>query len=50
MALITLHRGDITRLAVHERTKLGLGRTFQNVGLVKGATVRDNLVTAQYLE
>jgi branched-chain amino acid transport system ATP-binding protein len=41
---------DITGLAVHERAGLGLGRTFQNVGLVKGATVRDNLITAQYLQ
>jgi branched-chain amino acid transport system ATP-binding protein len=41
---------EITRLPVHERAGLGLGRTFQNVGLVKGATVRDNLVTAQYLQ
>jgi branched-chain amino acid transport system ATP-binding protein len=38
---------DITRLSVHERAALGLGRTFQNVGLVKGATVRENLITAQ---
>jgi branched-chain amino acid transport system ATP-binding protein len=46
-----LYRGrDITRMPVHERAALGLGRTFQNVGLVKGATVRDNLVTAQYLQ
>jgi branched-chain amino acid transport system ATP-binding protein len=46
-----LYRGtDITTLPVHERAKLGLGRTFQNVGLVKGATVRENLVTAQYLQ
>src|SRR5918997_158060 len=41
---------DITGLGVHERTSLGLGRTFQNVGLVKGSTVRQNLLTAQYLE
>jgi branched-chain amino acid transport system ATP-binding protein len=46
-----VYRGrDITSLAVHERTRLGLGRTFQNVGLVKGATVGDNLITAQYLQ
>ncbi len=46
-----IYRGrDITGLPVHERAKLGLGRTFQNVGLVKGATVLDNLITAQYLE
>jgi len=44
-----LHRGrDITRLPVHARAELGIGRTFQNVGLVKGATVRDNLLTAQH--
>jgi len=41
---------DITGLSVHERTALGMGRTFQNVGLVKGSTVRENLVTAQFLE
>jgi branched-chain amino acid transport system ATP-binding protein len=46
-----IHRGrEITGLSVHERAGLGLGRTFQNVGLVKGATVRDNLVTAQHLQ
>jgi branched-chain amino acid transport system ATP-binding protein len=46
-----VYRGqDITRRPVHERSALGLGRTFQNVGLVKGATVRDNLITAQYLQ
>jgi branched-chain amino acid transport system ATP-binding protein len=41
---------EVTRLGVHERTALGLGRTFQNVGLVKGSTVRQNLLTAQYLK
>jgi branched-chain amino acid transport system ATP-binding protein len=40
---------DVTGLAVHERAALGMGRTFQNVGLVKGSTVRENLLTAQYL-
>jgi branched-chain amino acid transport system ATP-binding protein len=41
---------DVTGLGVHQRTALGMGRTFQNVGLVKGSTVRENLLTAQYLE
>jgi branched-chain amino acid transport system ATP-binding protein len=41
---------DVTGLSVNERAALGLGRTFQNVGLVKGSTVRENLLTAQYLE
>lgn len=41
---------NVTDLAVHERTALGMGRTFQNVGLVKGSTVRENLKTAQHLQ
>jgi branched-chain amino acid transport system ATP-binding protein len=46
-----IYRGrDITGLPVHTRAALGLGRTFQNVGLVKGTTVRENLITAQYLQ
>jgi len=40
---------DVTALGVHERTALGLGRTFQNVGMVKGTTVRENLKSAQHL-
>jgi ABC-type branched-subunit amino acid transport system ATPase component len=46
-----LHHGRaITHLPVHERAARGIARTFQNVGLVKGATVRDNLMTAQHLQ
>ncbi|MGH3331473.1 MAG: ABC transporter ATP-binding protein [Nocardioidaceae bacterium] len=45
---VRLHGRDITRLPVHRRTALGLGRTFQNVGLVKAETVLRNLVTAQH--
>src|SRR5262245_52781459 len=46
-----LYKGrEVTDMPVHQRAALGLGRTFQNVGLVKGATVRDNLITAQYLQ
>ena len=41
---------DITELPVHRRAALGIGRTFQNVGLVKGSTVLENLLTAQHLE
>src|ERR687891_67316 len=40
---------EVTGLGVHERTALGMGRTFQNVGLVKSATVRENLKSAQHL-
>ena len=41
---------DVTDLPVHRRTALGMGRTFQNVGLVKGSTAVENLKTAQHLE
>jgi branched-chain amino acid transport system ATP-binding protein len=46
---VTFRGQDVTALGVHERTALGMGRTFQNVGMVKGATVRDNLKSAQHL-
>jgi len=43
------YRGrDISRTPPHKRAALGLGRTFQNVGLVKGSTVLENLKTAQH--
>lgn len=45
------YRGkDISNLPVHARSALGLGRTFQNVGLVKNTTVLENLCTAQHLQ
>jgi len=45
------YRGtDVTDLPVHKRANLGMGRTFQNVGLVKGSTAGQNLKTAQHLE
>jgi branched-chain amino acid transport system ATP-binding protein len=47
---ITYRDKPITRLPVHARTALGIGRTFQNVGLVKNATVTENLATAQHLQ
>jgi branched-chain amino acid transport system ATP-binding protein len=44
-----LYRGqDITRVPPHQKAAMGFGRTFQNVGLVKNATVLDNLKTAQH--
>ena len=39
---------DVSDIPVHERARLGMGRTFQQVGLVKGATVMENLITAQH--
>ena len=44
------YRGrDVTRLPAHARTAAGIARTFQNLGLVRGATVRTNLLAAQHL-
>jgi branched-chain amino acid transport system ATP-binding protein len=40
---------DVTRLAPHRRFAMGMGRTFQNVGLVKTGTVLTNLLSAQHL-
>ena len=40
---------DITRRSPHERVGLGIGRTFQLIGLAKDLTVRDNFLLAQHL-
>src|SRR3954452_22930124 len=39
---------DVSHLGAHQRSALGMGRTFQQVGLVKNTTVLDNLLTAQH--
>jgi branched-chain amino acid transport system ATP-binding protein len=39
---------DVTDVAIHERAAMGMGRTFQQVGLVKGATVLENVITAMH--
>jgi ABC-type sugar transport system ATPase subunit len=46
----TVHyRGqEVTNMPTFKRCALGLGRTFQNVGLVKSSTVMDNMLTAQH--
>lgn len=40
---------DITNLKTHQRAEMGIGRSFQNLGLVRGVTVLHNLVTAQHM-
>ena len=45
---ILLGGRDISSLPPHRRAALGLGRTFQQIGLVKDLTVVDNLVLAQH--
>jgi branched-chain amino acid transport system ATP-binding protein len=37
---------DVTRLAVHERARRGIGRTFQRVELFPDTTVREHLLIA----
>jgi branched-chain amino acid transport system ATP-binding protein len=39
---------DVTRAQAHERTALGLGRTFQTVQLFAGMTVAENLEVAAH--
>lgn len=46
---VLLRGKDVTDVPTHRRAGLGLGRTFQNVGMVKGATALENLRTAQHL-
>ena len=39
---------DVSELGPHVRSARGMGRTFQNVGLVKTASVLENMLTAQH--
>ena len=44
-----LYKGqEVTKLPPHRKAALGIGRTFQNVGMVKSETVLENLLTAQH--
>lgn len=46
---ITLHGKDVTNLPVHERARMGLGRTFQVIQLFGQLTVFDNLLVATHV-
>jgi branched-chain amino acid transport system ATP-binding protein len=39
---------EVTKLPPHRKAALGIGRTFQNVGMVKSETALENLLTAQH--
>lgn len=45
---ILFHGKDVGRLPPHKRALVGIGRTFQNVGLCKEQTVFENLIIAQH--
>ena len=43
---VELEGADVTGLAVHERARRGIGRTFQRIELFPGTTVREHLLIA----
>lgn len=45
---VRLHGKDITRMPMHQRARLGVGRTFQAPQPLHGLSVRENLVVAQH--
>ncbi len=40
---------DLTALAPHRLARLGIGRSFQNIALSPGSTVRDNVMTGRHV-
>ena len=40
---------DLGKLTIHERTKLGIARTFQNVELFNGLNTLDNILAARHI-
>jgi branched-chain amino acid transport system ATP-binding protein len=46
---VLFHDRDVTSLPPHRKAALGMGRTFQNVGMVKSETALENLLVAQHI-
>jgi branched-chain amino acid transport system ATP-binding protein len=46
---ISFNGEKLNNVAIFERTKLGIGRTFQNVELFNGMSVLDNIMAARHL-
>lgn len=47
--VISFNGQELGQLPIYERTKLGIGRTFQNVELFNGLTALDNVLAARHL-
>lgn len=47
--LISFNGRNLERVPIYQRTKLGIGRTFQNVELFNGMTALDNILAARHL-
>ena len=47
---VTLEGRDVTRLPVHQRARLGIGRTFQRIELFPDSTVREHLLIAERIK
>jgi branched-chain amino acid transport system ATP-binding protein len=45
---VLIHGEDVTEKAPHERAIRGVGRTFQQVGLVRSFSVLENIIVAQH--
>jgi branched-chain amino acid transport system ATP-binding protein len=44
-----VYRGqDVTRVQTHKKATMGLGRTWQNLGVIRSLTVLENVLTAQH--
>ena len=44
-----VYRGqDVTKLQTHKKAAMGLGRTWQNLGVIRSLTVLENVLTAQH--
>ncbi|MBW1779382.1 MAG: ABC transporter ATP-binding protein [Deltaproteobacteria bacterium] len=46
---ISFNGADVTRLSTHHLTKIGIGRTYQNIELFPGMTVLSNMLLARHV-
>jgi branched-chain amino acid transport system ATP-binding protein len=46
---VVFRERDVTALPAHQRAALGIGRSFQHLGLMTDETVESNVLAAQYL-